>query len=99
MNLPAARILHPRDLLQGRAIDEHTSLLTIWCLKEAIAKCDGRGLGIAFDCIRLAVSADGRCLGHYHEMSWHARYVLLPGGVHMAFASEEILSPLCLQIV
>lgn len=78
-DLPEALVIHPDDRLHLTPEDSHRFHAS-WTLKEAMSKCDGRGLDRPFHEIRLEADADQSYRGYHEETAWHARHARLKDG-------------------
>lgn len=93
-----ALVFHPCDSFHPASKDGDDRFYTNWTLKEAMSKCDGRGLDRPFNEIRLEPAEDGSYRGYHEETLWHANHFLLRDGAHLAYASETKCTPLHLEI-
>ncbi len=86
---------HPNDRFHPAAAGTDISrFFTAWTLKEAISKCDGRGLGIPFNEVRLEPDKGNTYRGFYDCRTWHASHWILDDGTHLAHAGEVPCSTL-----
>jgi 4'-phosphopantetheinyl transferase len=93
--IPSDLYAHPNDRFHPAAADTGVSrFFTAWTLKEAIAKCDGAGLGMPFSDIRLEPDGDNAYRGFYDCRTWYADHWILDDGTHLAYAGEVPCSPL-----
>lgn len=97
-DLLEALVIHPDDRLHFTPEDDSHRFHASWTLKEAMSKCDGRGLDRPFHEIRLEAEADQSYRGYHEATAWHARHARLKDGAHLAYASETPCAPLHLLI-
>ncbi|WP_407977215.1 4'-phosphopantetheinyl transferase family protein [Brucella pseudogrignonensis] len=97
-DLPASLVIHPNDNLHFTLKDNSDRFYASWTMKEAMSKCDGRGLEIPFHEIRLEAKVDNSYRGYHEKTVWHARHTLFEDGAHLAYVSEMPSAPLHLLI-
>ncbi|WP_423017445.1 4'-phosphopantetheinyl transferase family protein [Undibacterium sp. Di27W] len=85
------QIAHPADALTIFNTNSKSSeqrFLASWSMKEAVAKCAGKGLSMHFPSLRLTADEHGRHVCISQEDSWHVRHQML-GSTHLAVASSS----------
>lgn len=85
---------HLKDYLDQNITDKNAQFYTAWTLKEAIAKCDGRGLGLPFNELRLEHVNSEKYCGYFQGDCWYAQHSQLSDGAHLAYASDVPSNPL-----
>lgn len=90
---PVEMVFHGEDKFPN-GTDDIASFYTAWTLKEAIAKCDGRGLSLPFNELRLEHMSEGKYCGHYQNNTWHAQHSRLSDGAHLAYAGNVPTDPM-----
>lgn len=91
--------VHPNDRFHPATAETDISrFFTTWTLKEAISKCDGAGLGMPFNEIRLEPDKGNTYRGFCDCRTWYANHWILDDGTHIAYASEAPCSPLYIVV-
>lgn len=94
VDVPSRMVFHPQDRLDTDITTENSRFYTAWTLKEAITKCDGRGLSLPFNQLRLEHVSSEKYLGYYKDDLWYAQNFRLPDGAYLSYASNAPTEPL-----
>ena len=87
-SLPASLLFHPDDEIPEYAASDMDRFFVAWTLKEAMAKCCGLGLGLAFPDLQLATTTPGHYRGRHATGIWYGQHARLADGTHMAVAGD-----------